>query len=67
MNILEKLLFPDQKEWIENPNFEDTSRVHNWRRYVPQEIEDVWNQLLPETRIAVIMMAEIQSDKEEWD
>jgi hypothetical protein len=65
--MFESLLLDYQKEWLENPQFGSGGRVHNWRRYVPDVLRENWASLQIETRIAIILMAEAQSDGEEWD
>lgn len=65
--MLKNLLLEYQKDWIENPDFGNSGKVHNWRNYVPYEFVEIWKDLSVETRTAIIFMAEIKSDQEEWD
>lgn len=52
---------------IFNPFFESARLVHDWRNYVPSEFKEAWDKLTVETRQAIIIMASIQADNEEWD
>lgn len=42
-------------------------RVHDWRSYVPDELEAMWPTLSPEVRMAVAVVAQIAASNEEWD
>ena len=42
-------------------------RVHNWRSHVPDEIQDVWDELSDEARGIVLIMAEELASAEEWE
>jgi hypothetical protein len=52
---------------IENPDFENTTRVHDWRNYVPNDWQNNWEQFTDRERKIVAVMAQVQADKEEWD
>lgn len=65
--MFENMLVDYQKKWVDEPGFDNDHRVHNWRRYVPSVFIASWASLSVETRQAIIIMAEAQSDAEEWD
>lgn len=52
---------------INNPDFKNKSKVHDWRNYVPFDWQKNWEQLTERERKIIFVMAEIQADKEEWD
>lgn len=52
---------------INNPEFENTRRVHDWRSHVPDWAIKSWKHLSAETRVVIYVMCEELADKEEWD
>ncbi len=52
---------------ISNPQWEKRNRVHDWRTYIPKELQDVWYDLSSDARIVAYYMAKEMADKEEWD
>lgn len=52
---------------IENPKWEETGRVHDWRNHVPSWFEEVWDKLGIETRYALYVVAKQEAGREEWD
>jgi hypothetical protein len=50
-----------------NDDFSNTNRVHNWRNYVPDHFISEWGNLSEEVKLAVFLMAESRSNREEWD
>jgi hypothetical protein len=53
--------------YLENPDFENRGRVHDWRNYVPELLFSRW-ALLPLTIRAILWLdAESQSSREEWE
>jgi len=62
-------LFEDFIEHInlDNPKFENKTRVHDWRNYVPDEWIKEWSSLTDREKKIIAVMAETQADKEEWD
>ena len=53
-------------ESILAPKWSD-SRIHNWHNHVPDHLADLWETLSDDARVAVYVLAKIQSDNEEWD
>lgn len=52
---------------INNPDFANTTKVHDWRNYVPFEWQKSWLEFSERERQIIVVMAEMQSDNEEWD
>lgn len=52
---------------LENPEFENADKVHDWRNHVPQKLVEDWELLGDEARAVAFYMAELQADREEWD
>lgn len=46
---------------------DDHNPVHNWRFYVPEELEKLWPSLSLETRLAIYFLTEQESRCQEWD
>lgn len=54
-------------DFLNNPDFENKSKVHDWRNYIPLDIQSIWLSLSEETRLIAAYMAERQADREDWD
>ena len=52
---------------LDNPEFENRKKVHDWRNYVPYEWVKEWDRLTEREKRIIAVMAETQADKEEWD
>jgi hypothetical protein len=52
---------------IEAVDWNEGGRVHNWRRYVPRELKQIWSELAVETLGAIYILAEREADKEYWE
>lgn len=52
---------------LDNVNFQEGGKVHNWRNYVPFELQSAWEELTLRERQIIFVMACEQADKEEWD
>lgn len=52
---------------VEEPEWDEGGRIHNWRNYVPEEIQSHWKKLSLETKLVVFRMAHIQAQNEEWE
>lgn len=52
---------------LNDPKFEQTTRVHDWRNYVPDEWQKDWNKFTNREKKIIAIMAETQADSEEWD
>jgi hypothetical protein len=45
---------------------DDVGRVHDWRNYVPEVIEDIWDELDETQRRLVMLTGEVAAGREEW-
>jgi DNA-binding CsgD family transcriptional regulator len=52
---------------INNPDFKNAAKVHDWRNYVPCDWQKNWEQFTERERQIIAVMAQSQADKEEWD
>jgi hypothetical protein len=61
-DLLCKKLSPYGSEWkvkaVECPEFENVGHVHDWRNYIPEELQAVWKALSFEARFIAIVMAD---------
>lgn len=54
-------------EGIENVDFENTNKCHDWRNYVDSFISDNWKELTLREKALIKSMADSQSENENWD
>ena len=52
---------------IEKPDFKNTTKVHDWRNYIPYDWQINWNQFTQRERQIMAVMAQSSADIEEWD
>jgi len=52
---------------IENPKFDEATRVHDWRNHISDDFKKIWKELPLVARFALVIMAEEEADREEWD
>lgn len=52
---------------IDKPEFEKASKIHDWRNYVPTELQIHWPKLTIRERQIIILMAQWPADNENWD
>ncbi len=52
---------------IENPKFEERTKVHDWRNYVPFEWMNKWNEFSEREKKIIAVMAEMQAVNEDWN
>lgn len=67
---LERRPFPTRPEILnrlENPSWDASGRVHDWRNHVPQNLVNVWADLSIETRAAIYFIASEAASEEKWD
>jgi hypothetical protein len=69
--ILERLLAEsgrfDPADADADPHWEQASRVHDWRNYVPNELKPFWSRLSHEARLVLLLVAIEASGREEWE
>ena len=52
---------------LENPDFKNLNKCHDWRNYVPYDWQRNWNEITERERKIIAVMAEMQAEDEEWD
>ena len=52
---------------LASPRWEEGGSVHNWRRYVTEEVRSIWGTFTPEQQAALYRQAEEMAGKEEWE
>lgn len=57
----------DVLEAIADPQWENRNKVHDWRTHVKSSIQDLWQHLSLDARIALYLDAAVEAGWEEWD
>lgn len=61
----------DNREYVpfdwENPNWKEEDRVHNWRNYVSDEMQEMWHTFTPLQKQAIARAADEIAGREHWD
>ncbi len=52
---------------VDDPQWEKTTRVHDWRNHVGEHTKALWGTFTPEQRMAIALDAEELASQEEWD
>jgi len=52
---------------IHDPQFQRRNKQHDWRNYIDSEVQLIWNHLPESSRLALVINAETQAGKEEWE
>ena len=65
MDELEERLNPPN-DW-NDPEWKKYDRVHNWRNYASQELEDGWSDLPESLKIILSANFNEMASNEEWD
>lgn len=56
------------KDWYDpNFNFNNLSKVHEWKRYISDEIQENWQRFTLDQRAMIARQAQEIADREEWD
>lgn len=53
-------------EPLENPQWRDARKVHDWRNHIPETMQSIWDRLSMEARIVAYIFAKQAADREEW-
>ncbi len=56
-----------EDSYFDNVDFKSGGRVHNWKKYVPDNFESNWDNLSLREKKIIYFMAELQANREEWD
>jgi|2_EtaG_2_1085320.scaffolds.fasta_scaffold01094_7 hypothetical protein len=65
--IYDRLFQNDILEKMCDPQFVNRVKQHDWRNYIDEEIQQIWNSLSESARLALFITANKQAGKEEWD
>jgi hypothetical protein len=52
---------------IDDPQWNDTSRMYDWRNHVHNTMRQIWSDLTVEARLAVYVVSERHAAEEDWD
>jgi hypothetical protein len=52
---------------LENPEFDNAGRVHDWRNHVPDEVKEQWGQQSTDAKKVAYLKAYNEAEREEWD
>lgn len=55
------------RDMLNNPQWENTQRIHDWRNYIPQEIRKLWDSLSEDSKMMAYYIAEEVATKEDWE
>ena len=50
-----------------DPDWNDDSRVHNWRNYIGRSLRSLWPTFTDEQKAAIAENADDIAGREEWD
>jgi len=66
MDIFEEFIKTNYID-IDRPDFDNKTKVHDWRNYVPYNWQTNWGQFTEREKKIIAVMAQMQADNEEWD
>lgn len=66
-NKLKSIISEYTAEAILNPEWENAGRVNDWRNYIPEKLQEIWNDLSCDAKIIAYYMADEMAGREEWD
>lgn len=52
---------------IDNPDWDNTTLVHDWRNHIPYSVAKCWGKLTREEKNMAVFMAKSAADGEDWD
>lgn len=67
MELFENFEFEFFQVDFDNPEFKKAGLFQDWRNYIPSEFVDEWSQLTVREKKIIVIMAQNQADREEWD
>lgn len=50
-----------------NPDWDNPSKVHDWKNYVTEAVEAIWETFDHTQKKAIASMLQDIADREEWD
>lgn len=57
---------PLPKDYFD-PNWQSAGRVHEWKNYINEELQDIWGGFTDQQKRAIARNAEEVASKEDWD
>lgn len=54
------------QDW-ENPEWGKREDIHNWRNYIPNMVQKIWNTFTPLQKKVLAYQADAQALQEDWD
>lgn len=64
---LKDMLNPEKEPAYISPDWEDIDKVHDWRNYISEDLQNIWDEIEPKIKKFVYKQAENQASNEEWD
>lgn len=56
---------------VYNPQWEkfrkESKHVHDWRTYIPENIQKMWNDISVESRLMMYEVADYAASQEHWE
>lgn len=57
---------PGESDW-RHPDWNEGGRVHNWRRYVSDDLRAIWETFTDEQKRIIALNADEIAGNEDWD
>lgn len=51
----------------QHPDWTQQDRVHNWRNYISERLQAMWDTFTDEQKAAIAEGAQEAADREDWD
>lgn len=65
-NLFDQLFVLPSKE-IDEPNFNNKDKVHDWKNYVPEDWIKNWEKFSYKEKQIIYILTQERADAEEWD
>lgn len=52
---------------LDKPQFDKVRKYHDWRNYIPNELQSAWGELSHGAKVAAYLVSKKQADGENWD
>lgn len=63
----QRWVYPNIPSDYQNPDWTQQNRVHNWRNYIIERLQAMWDTFTDEQKAAIAESAQEAADREEWD
>jgi hypothetical protein len=67
LNELNDIVDLDAPTDFLSPNWENMNRVHEWKKYISEDMQTMWHTFNTEQKVAIAKNAQDQANLEEWD